>query len=377
MFHYSPSSNFTISDGGLTVSQISLLVMVFPLMSITILGNLLVILSWFVSPGLRTPSNFLLVALAIVDLLLGCTLIPMGSIYMFYGKWVFGGSSASKIFCQIQLSSTFGLSFLSANHLVLIAADRYRVLFDGMTYLGRRKLRHALESVALLWVLGAWIVSPIWLDWNNAVVDPGLKEHCLAKNSYAWLSLNNLGTFIFPMFYLARLYFGIFLELRRRFALKMKIGEHWVSNASQPVSSKLAATQLASISFTYDCFLFSEVLNEPSSNTMGKIYAISSPKLPSPVYTCPVLEEFRNNRMEKVGRRERKAAITLGVLIGAFYISWLPTMSLSMIDLCWYKLPEQMFYISGIMGWINSAINPIVYATKNPEFKAAFRKIVG
>lgn len=161
-----PTPDDTLSSipedpSGWTLSQIVLLLLAIPSVSATIIGNLFVILSWVVSPSIRTPSNGHLLALAVVDLFLGATVMPLGFTYMINGGWIFGSSDASRIFCKFQISCNYGLTFLSANHLVLIALDRYHVLFDGLQYLGRRQLRHVLESSGLLWILAIWMVSPI------------------------------------------------------------------------------------------------------------------------------------------------------------------------------------------------------------------------
>lgn len=47
---------------------------------LTICGNLLVIVAVALSPTLRTPTHFLIVNLAVADLLLGVTVLPLSAV---------------------------------------------------------------------------------------------------------------------------------------------------------------------------------------------------------------------------------------------------------------------------------------------------------
>lgn len=74
-------------------------------------------------------------------------------------------------------------------------------------------------------------------------------------------------------------------------------------------------------------------------------------------------------------KREHKAARTLGIIMGAFILCWLPFflfyVSTSLCDSC--KCPEVVTVIMFWTGYFNSALNPIIYAYFNRDFRNAFK----
>ncbi|CAK6969570.1 -hydroxytryptamine receptor 1B-like [Scomber scombrus] len=75
--------------------------------------------------------------------------------------------------------------------------------------------------------------------------------------------------------------------------------------------------------------------------------------------------------------RERKATKTLGIILGAYIICWLPffiyTLLVPVCESCFY--PE-LFDIFTWLGYLNSLINPIIYTMSNEDFKQAFHKLI-
>jgi 5-hydroxytryptamine receptor 1 len=75
--------------------------------------------------------------------------------------------------------------------------------------------------------------------------------------------------------------------------------------------------------------------------------------------------------------RERKATKTLGIILGAYIICWLPffiyTLVVAACETCFY--PE-MFDFFTWLGYLNSLINPIIYTMSNDDFKKAFHKLL-
>uniref|UniRef100_A0A9L0IB56 G-protein coupled receptors family 1 profile domain-containing protein n=1 Tax=Equus asinus TaxID=9793 RepID=A0A9L0IB56_EQUAS len=80
---------------------------------------------------------------------------------------------------------------------------------------------------------------------------------------------------------------------------------------------------------------------------------------------------------DRVSKRERKAAKTLGFAVTAFLISWLPYFIDSVTDaFLGFITPTYMYEILVWVAYYNSAMNPLIYAFFYPWFRKAIKLIV-
>ena len=81
-------------------------------------------------------------------------------------------------------------------------------------------------------------------------------------------------------------------------------------------------------------------------------------------------------------KRNTRAAKTTFLIVFSFVFCWLPYTLLSIVtsfcivQVCHFTVPSQALTFLLLMGYVNSAINPILYSFRSPEFKKAFKEMV-
>ncbi|KAK2167358.1 hypothetical protein LSH36_29g11020 [Paralvinella palmiformis] len=80
----------------------------------------------------------------------------------------------------------------------------------------------------------------------------------------------------------------------------------------------------------------------------------------------------------KIARaKERRATIVLGIIMATFICCWLPFFSIYLVvSFAHLSFPPMAFAVFFWFGYVNSALNPIIYTIFNRDFKNAFHKII-
>ncbi|XP_026050939.1 trace amine-associated receptor 13c-like [Carassius auratus] len=282
-------------------------------MTVTILGNSVVIISIAHFKQLQTPTNILVMSLALVDLLLGLLVMPFSMIRSVDGCWYYGDA-----FCLLHSSFDLFLTSVSILHLVCIAFDRHQAVCYPLQYPTRITIPIAWVMVMISWTMIA--VYSYGLLYSKAN-EEGLEEyiesiycigHCSLFFSKLWSVLDTLITFFFPCSVMIGLYVRIFVVAKKH------------------------------------------------------------------VRTISEANQHDNENLFKTSRRsERKAAKTLGVVVGAFIICWLPFFINFVIDsFISFYTPLALFEVFVWLGYINSTINPIIYGFFYPWFRKTLALIV-
>ena len=144
---------------------------------VTVVGNIMVMVSFKMDKQLQTISNYFLfrcpfhlnccidlclylASLAIADFIIGAYSIPFFTIQLIEnGKW-----PLSQALCDIWLSIDYMASNASVMNLLAISVDRYFSVTRPLSYRARRTTK-----IAALMILSAWGLSTvIWVPTINA-----------------------------------------------------------------------------------------------------------------------------------------------------------------------------------------------------------------
>ncbi|XP_015113346.1 alpha-2 adrenergic receptor, partial [Diachasma alloeum] len=77
-------------------------------------------------------------------------------------------------------------------------------------------------------------------------------------------------------------------------------------------------------------------------------------------------------------KKEKRAILILGLIMGSFIACWLPFFFLYIIKpmIPSVTIPGLAFTIAFWLGYMNSALNPVIYTVVNKDFRRAFRRIL-
>uniref|UniRef100_A0A8C4RJV8 G-protein coupled receptors family 1 profile domain-containing protein n=1 Tax=Erpetoichthys calabaricus TaxID=27687 RepID=A0A8C4RJV8_ERPCA len=118
---------------------------------LTFFGNLVVIISISHFRQLHTPTNILILSLAVADFLVGVVVMPFMTIQSIETCWYFGEKM-----CIIYTLVLSGLTTVSMMNLAVIAIDRYLAIYNPLLYAIRVSVRLTLWLVTLSYVL-TWL----------------------------------------------------------------------------------------------------------------------------------------------------------------------------------------------------------------------------
>ncbi|PWA13755.1 hypothetical protein CCH79_00017149 [Gambusia affinis] len=181
---------------------------------LTVALNLLVIISvshfrhMFLSPcrKLHTPTNILLLSLAVSDFLVGLLLMP-GEIMRRTACWFFGD-----LMCSLYNYVSYIVTSASVGDMVLISADRYVAICDPLHYSSTVTERKVKVCVCLCWLSSVLYSSVIV---KSDLTQPGQHNSCYGECvivvDYVLGTFDLVVTFIAPVTVVVVLYMRVFV----------------------------------------------------------------------------------------------------------------------------------------------------------------------
>ncbi|TRY78937.1 hypothetical protein TCAL_01728 [Tigriopus californicus] len=174
----------------------------------TILGNLLVLVSFKMDKRLQTISNYFLCSLAVADIIIGSISMPLFTVNVIQNEWPFGA-----VPCDIWLSVDYLASNASVLNLLVISFDRYFSVTRPLTYRASRTTRRAALMIIWAWGLSAilwppWIVAWPYIEGERTVPQNDCYVQFIYSNKFMSI-LTMMVAFFIPVCVMIGLYLRI------------------------------------------------------------------------------------------------------------------------------------------------------------------------
>jgi len=180
------------------------------LIIVTVVGNILVILSVLTHNPLKILSNYFVVSLAVADLTVALGVLPLNIAYLVTDRWIFGS-----VTCKMWLTADVLCCTASILNLCAIALDRYWAIHDPIHYATQRTAGKVYFMIFLVWLFSCIICSPPLLGWNDWPDQFTPETPCALTTQKAYIVYSSLGSFFIPLILIVFIYFKIFLTQKK------------------------------------------------------------------------------------------------------------------------------------------------------------------
>ncbi|KAM9840005.1 muscarinic acetylcholine receptor M5b [Aulostomus maculatus] len=181
---------------------------------ITIVGNVLVMLSFKVNSQLKTVNNYYLLSLAFADLIIGVLSMNLYTTYILMGYWSLGSLA-----CDLWLAVDYVASNASVMNLLVISFDRYFSITRPLTYRAKRTPKRAAIMIGLAWLVSFVLWAPPILCWQYLVDE---KKESMDKCQIQFFTepvitfVTAIAAFYIPVSVMTILYCRIYKETEKR-----------------------------------------------------------------------------------------------------------------------------------------------------------------
>ncbi|XP_051883725.1 5-hydroxytryptamine receptor 7 [Pristis pectinata] len=307
---------------------------------LTISGNCLVMISVCFVKKLRQPSNYLIVSLALADLSVAVAVMPFVIVTdLIGGQWIFG-----QVFCNVFIAMDVMCCTASIMTLCVISIDRYLGITRPLTYPVRQNGKGMAKMILCVWLLAASVTLPPLFGWAKNINDDKV---CLISQDFGYTIYSTAVAFYIPMSVMLLMYHQIFK------AAKKSAAKHTFTGFPRPDDMNMIEADQRGVKphkESEECTNFTRLLKNERKNM-------------------------------SIFKREQKAATTLGIVVGAFTVCWLPFFILSTARpfICGTKCSCIPFWLERTILWFgyaNSLLNPFIYALFNRDLRTTYHNLL-
>ncbi|XP_066534119.1 D(3) dopamine receptor [Hoplias malabaricus] len=398
-----------------------------------VFGNVLVCLAVLRERSLQTTTNYLVVSLAVADLLVASLVMPW-AVYLEVvgGAWLF-----SRLYCNIFVTLDVMMCTASILNLCAISIDRYTAVVMPVLYNTTHSSRKRVSvMIATVWILAFAVSCPLLFGFNTTD-DPLV---CSISNP-DFVIYSSVVSFYLPFVVTLLVYVRIYIFLRRRrkkitfrqtsevqlestqpsaeiclqeetrkercdlspIRIKVETTENVVRprllpgclRRKRPQTVPVENSLLPPMDLQNYCSIsqasFARTEHEPYreeeegreedlvTTRSCKMKELSNGQTQTKLRPASKVPSHVNKaRYRSMHSREKKATQMLAVVLGVFLICWLPFFVTHILNTHCRKcyVPPELYSAFTWLGYVNSALNPVIYTTFNIEFRRAFIKIL-
>ena len=280
-------------------------------------GNVLVCFAILANRKLRSnPTNLFLLSLAISDLLTATLAMPFKIEFLFLqGVWKHG-----PIMCITYITAYFITVPTDFLTILAISVDRYKNLKDPLRrFRGKEFMtqKRALIVISIIWIYSIiWGLLPI-MGWRMRGLEPIYQGFCMVP-----------------------------------FTLVYNVTTSFIN--------------ITLLLLTCVFFILAFVI--------ARTHHRGGNRLNTHACQHPSKEE------RKVYIKNLRAAKTTSMFLAAFFFSWPPFVCFSIVSNLyggehWKPYPWKVYAVLLMFGYLNSALNPFLFAFRNKSFKATYLKL--
>ncbi|XP_030231261.1 G-protein coupled receptor 84-like [Gadus morhua] len=375
-------------------------------------GNLMTVLAFATDPCIRTRFNVLIVNLALADLLYCALLQPVTTDLYLHLRWR-GGALGCRAFGLLQFVSN-AVSILT---LCLIAVSRYLLVQRRSTFERLFSARGLLLLLPSTWALGLASFGPLWPVYVFVPLVCTCSFHRTRGRPYT--------TVLFVLYFFAGLFcMGVFyLLIYRRVRLAARAvlrhrpsrrstrkrvapaagtendsgvssgggaptctsevdsqgepparraGATWYKEPGEPQPTRSALDSHAARARASP---EEPATTLPSTSPPSKTPPSTSPPSTSPPSTTPPSSTPPRATQSSGGDELKRLNRMCFAVFLCFLLCFFPFLLLNLADQR-VRAPQILYMFCANVTWLNSCVNPLLYAVMNPQFRQSYHLLL-
>ena len=338
----------------------------------SVFGNFLVCVAIYRERSLRITCNYYILSLAIADLLVSLLVFPLstGLVIAQPPAWTFG-----HFLCFLFVFGDVMFCTASILNLCAISVDRYRAIATPMDYAMNRSLKSTCVVIVACWCISALVALVMVLTFREETNVFLENEMCALPSHPAFVVVSSLISFFVPSIVMIALYIKIIQVMRSRSGWNRSKTVQIRSSRIMPQksngessSSSQTAQDTGKGKTTPSQAVSDQASTKPTQNIKQSNPGLSDQQCDSSGVII--------NKRKAIVSKERKAAKTLGIVMVVFFLCWAPYFCGHILNSVCCELSFTVYQVLTWLGYANSALNPLLYTMFNPDFRAAFYKIL-